>query len=187
MVMNRTKKALVLILALLFTTCGVTLAFIYWQRTIQHNILVHGIKAELYQPNFTGYTQQIIAGDLSVDNKIALAIIAENFYNVWLNVTFTSNATGLATNITGQYYDVYWYHSGNPGGVKHFDPIGVPFQFDNGTSQILNKTMMMWTPIVEAENPIHGGCLVLNFAFDTELVTTPGEYTIDLLFQMGFV
>lgn len=185
--MSRTKKALVFILALLFATCGPTLAFVYWQRTIQHNMVVHGIKAELYQPNFNGYTQQIVAEDLSVDNKIALAIIDENFYNIWLNVTFTSNATDLAINITGQYYDIYWRYDGNPGGVKYFGPIGTPFQFDNGTSQVINKTMMMWIPIVEADVPVHGGCLVLNFAFDTELVTTPGDYTVDLLFQMGFV
>ena len=184
--MSRTKKALIFILALLFATLGPALALNYWSRTIQHSVTVIGIIAELYQPNFDGYAQQIVAADL-VDDKIALTILDENFYNIWLNVSWTSNAEGLAIDITGQYFDVFWYHSGNPGGVQHFDPVGTPFQFDNGTGQTIDKTKMMWNPIVEADDPIHGGCLVLSFAFDTELVTTPGDYTVDLLFEMGFV
>jgi len=32
-----------------------------------------------------------------------------------------------------------------------------------------------------------GGLLMITFAFDTEAVTVPGSYTVDLLFQMGFV
>ena len=184
--MNKTKKALVFILALLFATLGPALALTYWQRSITHNLLVHGIIAELYQPNFDGYALQIVATDLSSTDEIALTILDENFYNVWLNVTWTSNAEGLEVNITGQYYDVFWYRSGNPGGVQHFDPVGVPFQFDNGVSQIVDKAAMMWTPIVEASDPVHGGCLILEFQWDTELVTTPGDYTVDILFEMGF-
>ena len=184
--MSRTKKALVFILALLFATLGPALALTYWSRTIQHSFTVVGINAELYQPNFDGYSQQIIAADL-VDDKIALTILDENFYNIWLNVSWTSNAEGLEVNITAEYFECYWRRDGNPGGVQYFGPVGTPFQFDNGVSQIVDKAAMMWTPIVEVSDPVHGGCLVLDFAFDIELVITPGDYTVDLLFEMGFV
>lgn len=184
--MSRIKKALVFILALLFATLGPTLALIYWQRTIQHNITVIGIDAELLQGNFDGYDQKITATNLT-DDKVSVVILAENFYEVWLNVSWTSEAEGLAAEITGQYYDVHWKWVGYP--AESFEPMDVPFQINNTESCLVDKTKMMLVDLVQGSGAAgnHGYCLVVSFVWDTELVTTPGDYTVDILFQMGFV
>jgi len=186
--MSRTKKALVFILALLFATTGITLGLVYWSRTIQHSITVIGIDAELLQGNFDGYDQKIVAENL-VDGKVSVVIIAENFYEIWLNVSWTSQAEGLDADITGQYYDVYWGWSTSQGNVPIFTPLATPFTIINTESCVVEKAQMMLVDLTKTPNSSgnHGYCLVVSFVWDTELVTIPGDYTVDILFQMGFV
>lgn len=189
--MNRLQKALIFVLALIFAVSGIAAAQIYWTRNIQHGFTVIGIDAELLEPSFDGYDQQIITTQLTND-EVMVVIIAENFHVVWLDVSWTSLAEGLTAEISGQYYDVYWHCIGMIEGThtyeKHFDPIGESFQINEKTT--VDKTQMMWTqidyPSGDADSN-HGYCLVVSFAWDTELVTIPGDYTIDILFQMGFV
>jgi len=138
---------------------------------------VTGIDAELLGPDYDSYAAKTIATSLS-DDKVALTIYAENFYEVWLDITATSAAEGLVVTATGQYYEVWWQSIIE----GQFLPVGD--SFDVMGYHVVDKTQMMWD--VPSTTTI-GGCMVITFVFNTELVTVPGDYTVDLLFQMGFV
>jgi len=165
-------------LALLFATSGPTLALIYWQRSIQYHFTVVGIDAELLQLGWVAYTSKTVATSLDVDNRVSLTIYAENFYNVWLNLTWSSAAEDLVVDATGQYYLVYE----DGGGLWHYEAQGDSFSIMG--YNVVDKTRMMWSPSTKTKPA--GGLLMITFGFDTELVTIAGEYTVELLFQMGF-
>jgi hypothetical protein len=170
------KGTLVMLLATLMVTT--VLALVYWSRTIHHSLTVIGINAELLQNTGTSYLNKIVAVDVDSNGKVLLTIYSENFYNVWLNLTFTSDAVGLDIQCTGQYVEVQ-YNTGN----YIIVPVGSPIPNFMGY-HVIDKTQMMYkTP----DTGVTGGALQLAFIFDTETVTMPGEYTADLLFQMGFV
>lgn len=185
------KKLVIAVSALLVTLLiGSALAVIYWQRQLTYNFKVVGIEAELLEPTKNGYLGKIVAENLTVDNQVAVVIYNENFNNVWLNVTVTSDATGLACEITGQYWMIYDYF----GGISHawyFEAVGDSFSFENGTSQVMDKTQMMWhypqLSQVAGENGPPEYCLVVSFVWDTELVVVPNNYVATMTFQMGFV
>ena len=162
--MSRTKKALVFILALLFAVLGPALAFNYWSRTIQHNITVIGIEAELLEASFNGYDQKIVATQLTND-MVAVVIYQENFNDIWLNVSWTSAAVGLDAEIIGQYYDVFWGWSTSDGNVPIFIPFATPFTINNTESFVVDKSKMMLVELTKAigDNGNHGYCLVVSF------------------------
>lgn len=162
------KKILLYGLILGALLIGTVAAQIYWNRTIVHEINVYGIDAELLVPDVYGYLDKIVANSLT-DGKVALVIYAENFYDIWLNITFSSAAQGLNVYATGQYYK-FW----QPGPFS-FDPDGPTF--DIMGYHIIDKTKVMYGT----------GALVVAFTFDTEFVTVPGTYQVHLSFQMGFV
>lgn len=164
------KKVLIFTLVLCLLAVGTVAAQIYWNRTITHEINVYGIDAELLVPDVYGYLDKIVATSLT-NGKVALVIYAENFYDIWLNITFTSAAQGLNVYAVGQYYKLT-----QPGPFS-FDPDGPTF--DIMGYHVIDKTRVMYG------NP--GGALVVAFTFDTELVTVPGAYQVNLRFEMGFV
>jgi len=193
--MNVNKKiASVALASLLLASCIAAYAIVYFQRTITHNFSVIGIQGELLVPTFGGYIGKVIASGLT-DGKVALVIYKENFYNVWLNVSTYSDAVGLNLTIQGQYWKAYWVGGSNPmtdPAQPYFEPVGSSFSFVNGTSQVVDKTKMMWKlPVPNTSGSSLPSapeyCLVLTFNFDTELVLEPGNYTSSLKFQMGFV
>lgn len=186
--MNRIKKLLIFIAALLFATALVG-AKIYWTRNIQHTINVVGVEAELIEPGCEGYDQKIVTTQL-IDDKVGLVIVQENFYDLWLNISWTSDAEDLACEMTGQYYDVYWHwHSPEIGHTPVFTPLDTPFIISNTESIVIDKTKMMLVPLTKPSyaDGSHGYCLVIHFNWDTEFILLPGDYTINILFQMGFV
>jgi hypothetical protein len=164
------KKILLYAFLMCLLTVGTVAAQIYWSRTIVHEINVYGINAELLKPDVHGYLDKYVATSL-YGGQVALVINAENFYDVWLNVTFSSAAAGLQVHATGQYYLCSAWT-----GPFTFDPQGSTF--DVTGYHVIDKTKMMYA---------NGGALVISFAFDTELVTLPGSYTVNLRFEMGFV
>jgi len=193
--MNVNKKiASIALVSLLLASCIAAYAIVYFQRTITHNFSVIGIQGELLVPTFGGYIGKVIASGLT-DGKVALVIYKENFYNIWLNVSTYSDAVGLNLTIQGQYWKAYWVGGSNPmtdPAQPYFEPVGSSFSFVNGTSQVVDKTKMMWKyPQTDTSGASKPGppeyCLVLSFNFDTELVLVPGNYSASMKFQMGFV
>jgi len=191
---TRLKKLCVFIVALLVAVAGVSAgAYIYWSRTIQYNFKVIGISADLLVPTFDGYDQKLEASNLT-DGKVALVILTENFHNIWLNVSYTSNATGLNITITHQYYKVYWLPSGSVGigWYKRFEPLNNTVYNDTPNQPfIVDKTKMTYVPLQKGypDDPApknYGYCLIVTFTFDTEYITTPGNYGANLKFDMGF-
>ena len=187
--MNK-KLVIVISAAIAALFIGSAVAVIYWQRQLTYSFKVVGIEGELLEPTLNGYLSKIVAQNLTVNNQVAVVIYNENFENVWLNVTVESNATGLRCNITGQYYAVYDYFGGFDHSW-HFEAVGSPFSFQNGTSQVVDKTLMMWRypklSQVAGENGPAEHCLVLTFVWDTELIVVPSNYVATMTFQMGFV
>lgn len=182
--LSRIKKLLVFIVALFFAV-GLIGAEIYWTRNIQHNINIIGIAAELIEPTFEGYDQKLVTTQLH-DGKIAVVIIAEDFYDIYLNVSWTCDAEGIAIDVRGQYYELYWFWNNAQG--KHipmFSPLDTPFIINNAEAWVVDKSKMMLVDITKpsAADSNHGYCLVVSLVWDAHLVTLPGNYTIDILFQ----
>ena len=190
--MEKNRKGHLLIAASLISIMAISAvsAVIYFNRTIHHGFSVTGIQADVLNPSFAGYNAKQVASDLT-NNQVALTIYAENFYDVWLNVTWSSDAVGLAVTMTGQYYEAYWYNgAGLPGGsVGEFDANGTSFAVPMNTEYVVMKHNMMWQTLVQPPTGTGnmGGCLVLTFSLDTEQVLVPGSYDLALTFQMGFV
>jgi hypothetical protein len=86
-------------------------------------------------------------------------------------LTWTSDAEGLNVTATGQYF--HCYDKTGIGWVM--EPVGGSFEI-NGYN-VIDKTKMMYG---------NGYCMVATFIFDTEAVISPGDYTVNLLFEMGF-
>lgn len=175
--MRKKILAAMLVVAILAVSTFAYAATIYWSRTIQHSVTILGIEAELLKPTYDDYRLKNVATQLT-DSKVVLTIYAENFYEIWLNITWTSGAEGLAVTASGEYVDVFW-HAGDQRG--HVDPIGDPF--DVTGYHVIDKTKMMYA---YPEGATWGHGLLVTFTFDTEQVTIPGDYTVDLLFEMGF-
>lgn len=194
--MEKNRKGHLLIAAALISIVAISgvSAVIYFNRTLHHGFSVIGITADILNPGFDGYDLKQVAGDLT-NNQVSLTIYSENFYNIWLNLTYTTNATGLRLNVTAQYYQVYWHTTNvNLGWTKMFVPLESPFEITLGTPYTVNKTLMMYSPLVKPNlSPGNGGdsntgyCMVLSFVYDTEFITVPGNYDSALLFELGFV
>jgi len=167
------RRKLLLVLLALSTLAGVVVAKIYWSRQATYSFSVIGIEAGLLQPDIAGYRSQIEVITLSANKKIGISIFRENFYSLWLNITWSSNAVGLGVAATGTYY--YFV---DPGTGWTMSPSG---DLANALGyNVVDKTKMLW-------GASYGYMLVITFAFDTEAVTSPGTYTVNLLFQLGFV
>jgi hypothetical protein len=170
------KKTLAAVLTIIVALASFAAygAHVYWQRQIQHSFKVVGIDAELLIPSLDGLKNKVVATSLDGNNKVALSIYAENFYDIALNVTWTSNAEGLNVSATGQYFR--WYI---PQSTWTLEPQGSAFQIPLNTQYVVDKAKMMWSAT--------GYAMIITFNFNTEGVLTPGDYTVDLAFQMGFV
>ena len=175
--MKKKTYALVAALIVALSLLGVVIAKIYWTRSLTRSLTVIGIEAELLQPDAISYRDKVVATEL-VGDKVFLTIYAENFYNVWLNLTWTTDAEGLDVNVEGQYFRVLLQ-----GGNYNLEYLGDPFDCEG--YNVVDKTQMMWN--FPDANVLDAYGLELRFEFDTELVTTPGDYTCDLTFEMGFV
>ena len=173
------KKTLALVAALIMALSCLTvvIAKIYWTRTLTHDFTVIGIEAELLKPTGNDYLNKVVATAL-VDYKTFVVIYAENFYNVWLNCTWTSDAVGLDVNVEGQYVSIEY-----SGGVYNVNPVGSPFDCEGYVE--VDKTKMMWK--APGVGILGCGALQLTFDFDTEGVLTPSDYSCSMLFEMGFV
>jgi len=173
------KKTLALVAALIMALSCLTVvvAKIYWTRTLTHDFTVIGIEAELLKPTGNDYLNKVVATAL-VDYKTFVVIFAENFYNIWLNCTWTSDAVGLDVNVEGQYVSIEY-----GAGVYQVKTVGAPFDCE-GYHEV-DKTKMLWK--MPDVGVLGCGALQLTFDFDTEGVTTPGDYSCDMKFEMGFV
>lgn len=165
-------------------------SYVYWSRTIQYSFKVVGLNAELLIPDYADYAAQNQASNLTSSNQVALTILKENFYSIWLNITAIANTSGVVVSCTGQYYyaQVNYGVSGEYTFVPYNSTI---FTVNMNTTQTIDKVHMMYNtpslPTGGATVGTPGYCLVLTFSFNTELVTTPGNYGVALTFQMGFV
>ena len=189
---NHRKGQFLAILAILLSIGALVAAstFVYWTKSVSHKVKVVGINASLLQPGFDNYVNKIEAADLDANNQVALAINKENFYNVWLNITQTNNATegnSLGVTCTGQYYQVYYDY-----GMTTWDKFFVPynstvFTMNMNTMQVIDKIHCMYhTPVTPDIGGVTGYCLVLTFNFNTEGVTDPQDINVSLTFSMGF-
>jgi hypothetical protein len=154
-------------------------AHIYWTRTIEYDLgEVVGIEALLIDPTGESWHNKVQASTLNGQKKIGLTVLKENFHEIWLNLTFTSNASGLVVSASGQYYNCVKHT-----GAAYYDanPVGSSFNIPMFTAYTVDKTKMLY--VLDDT----GGYLQITYAFDTELVTSPGHYTANLSFEMGFV
>mgnify|MGYP001485340122 CR=1 FL=1 len=173
------KKTLALVAALIvaLSLLTVVVAKIYWTRTLTHEFTVIGIEGELLRPTGPDYANKVVATSL-VNNKVFVTIYAENFYNIWLNCSWSSDAVGLDVNVEGQYVEIL-YVSGE------FTVANVGSPFDAEGYHTVDKTKMMWK--APGVGVLGCGALQLTYEFDTEGVLTPGDYSVEMLFEMGFV
>jgi hypothetical protein len=177
------KKALVFAIALFFALAGVyAYTQIYWSRSVTMTFDVKGISAELLQCGYENYRNKVVATSLDANGQAVISIYGEQFYSLWLNTTFTSNATGLQMTMTGQYVAYQWVLDGSWQGKV--TPIGDPFDI-SGYHEI-DKTLMMWKdPGHEPGGPIGYGLLVTITPI-FEYVTISGHYEATVTFAMGF-
>lgn len=169
---ERRKALLYALILIAILAVGYVAAQIYWTRTVDYTFTVTGIDAGLLVPTVAGYLTRQNATSLT-DGKVLLTVYSENFNQIWLNLTWTSNAQGLQVNATGQYYNLIQLWQGG----WELIPVGSPFNASG--YNIIDKTKIMYgTP---------GYGLIVTFTLDTELVTTPGNYTASFRFDLGFV
>jgi hypothetical protein len=175
--MGKIKKLLIFVLALFFAVAGVYgYTTVYWHRTISHPIKIIGIDADLLQPTVDGHTGKLVATDLDGNGKIAFTIYQENYYEVWLNISLTTDCPGLVFGaVTGQYYHCYM-----SSGYGYYEPFGDSFAITPNTMQVIDKLHSMWGSAND------GYMLEIQIVWDTELCTTMGEFTADILFNAGF-
>jgi hypothetical protein len=175
------KKFLVFIVALMLAVASAYAATtIYWHRQVSVNFSVVGISAELLQLGYENYRSKVVATSLDANHQAVITIYSENFNAIWLNTTFTTNATGLIMNCTGQYLRYYW---GSGYGVV--ETVGAPFDI-SGYHEV-DKLSMMWKdPGYQSGGPIGYGLLVTIVPW-AEYVTVPGYYEAQVSFDMGFV
>lgn len=175
------KKLLVFIIALMLAVASAYAATtIYWHREVSLSFNVVGISAELLQLGYENYRSKVVATSLDSDGRAVITIYSENYNQIWLNTTFTSNATGLIMNCTGQYVRYFW---GSGYGVV--ETVGAPF--DILGYHVMDKTQMMWKdPGYQSGGPIGFGLQVTIVAW-AEYVTVPGYYEAQVSFDMGFV
>ena len=175
--MRKKILAVLTILGLVLASVAVYGAQVYWSRSLTKTITVEGIDAEILKPDGVSYKDKVKATAL-VNDKVFITIYAENFVALFLNVSYTTDATGLNVLCSGQYVEIQ-YSAGT------YNVVNVGSSFDSMGYHTVDKTKMWW------KLPDVGvlGCyaLQLTFTFDSELVTTPGSYDVDLLFQMGSV
>jgi hypothetical protein len=181
---KRRKAILVFAVVLLATLISVVFGLTYWSRTVSKNITVIGIEAILTNNNYDAYRLKQETATLDSTNKVVISVLAENYYNLWLNITWDSDAIGLVVTAQGQFVNVHWV--GPDYGV--IETFGSAFNVMGYSSyNETTKLNLMWAnPGTSAGGPTGHGLLV-TFAFDTEAVTTPGDYSVNFLFEMGFV
>jgi len=177
------KKLLVFIVALMLAVASAYAATtVYWTRTLPgQSFTVHGISAELFVPTAQAYHDKTVATGLT-NEQVALSIYAENFYVLWLNMSYTTDCpSGLIVTVTGQYYAYYLSQSGS---VPTISSVGsaFPMVFSN---QTIDKTKLMYYAPTQNNDPKVGGLLMLTFAIDTEGVMLPGNYAVSYTFEMG--
>ena len=175
------KKALVFAIAMILCFAGVYAATtIYWHRQVSINFNVIGIAADLLQLGYENYINKVVATNLDSNGQAVLTIFSENFHEIWINSTWTSNASGLIMNETAQHIRYYW-----GSGYSVVEPVGAAFNL-NGF-QTINKTATMWhDPGHSSGGPFGYGLLITMIPW-TEYVTTPGAYTVTISLDMGFV
>jgi len=178
-----TKKLAIFIVALFLSVALVYAGTqIYWQRSVKLEFDVKGISAELLQCGYENYRNKVVATSLDSNGQAVITIYGEQFYSLWLNTTFTSNATGLLMTMTGQYVAYQWVMDGSWQGKV--TPIGDPFDI-SGYHEI-DKTLMMYKdPGHEPGGPVGYGLLV-TITPNFEYVTISGHYEATVTFAMGF-
>lgn len=187
------KMAITVLIASIIMTTTVMATYVYWTKTLEHNIVIKGIDAGLLEPSYLGMKNKIDAVDLTVENQVALTIYAENFYEIYLNVTVTSDCEGLIVTVNGQYYEAWAEEVNDVYSLPNFEPAGDSFNIPLNTIYEVNKSKMVWLelPAIDEDGVCKGpttdksGCLVLTFNFDSELITTPCNCTTHLIFEMG--
>jgi hypothetical protein len=167
------KKALVFAIALFFALAGVyAYTQIYWQRTITTSIDVVGIDAECLTPTIDGFRNKIATTTLT-DGKILLTVYSENFNDIWLNVTWTSNATGLVVSAVGETVHVY--------NKPYIDWV---YELQGDPRDVMGYTVFPDKQKVYYSN---GMGMQITFSFNTEAITVPGHYAIEISLALGFV
>jgi len=181
MKLKRKGKLLVLgVIACIALLVGVVIAQVYWRRSVTLQFDVKGISAELLQVGYENYRTKNIATSLDSNNQAVISIYSEQFYVIALNCTFTSNATGLIMNCTGQYLRYYW---GSGSGV--IETIGSPFNISG--FNVVDKAQMQYRdPGFQAGGQIGYGMLI-TVAPWLEYVTIPGFYQAVVTLELGFV
>jgi len=184
--MEKAKKLMVLIAALIFASAGIAYAVsnAYWNHTLSKDITVIGITAIVTSNNYDSYRLKTETSTLDSTNKIILAVVNENYYSLWLNITYTCNGTGLVVSASAQFVTVQW-QGPSTGSIT---PYGSTFNVMGLTTyNATEKPKLMWHDPGTSTGMPTGYGLLISFSFNTEAVTIPGNYRAQIKLQMGFV
>jgi len=185
--MEKAKKLMVLIAALILATTGVVYAVsqVYWSRQVHIEFNVIGINAEMLTYGaapWDNYRDKVIATSLDSNNEAVITIFSENFNEIWFNGTYVTNATGCPISIVGQYISLFWDTGSGQGKVNL---IGSPFNL-NGY-HVVDKAEMMYAQVKNSYDSPIGHALLITVTPETAEYAYGGHYGADVLFQMGFV
>jgi hypothetical protein len=176
------KKALAFIVALFLSVTIVSAVIysqVYWQRQITYTFETIGIDAELLEVGYEAFRTKKVATSLDSNNEVVLTIIAEQYYELYLNITWVCSVEGFDLTCTGQYLRYYW---GTGSGVV--ETVGDPFECIGLNA--VDKTKMMWADVgFQSGGPVGYG-LKLHFNPNVEGVTKAGTHTVTITLQMGF-
>lgn len=173
--MKKKNLALVLLLAICLVTVPV-LAKVFWTRTVTKTLTIVGINAELLEPSVDGHTNKWVATELTPEDKIAITIYEENYYEIWLNLSWQTDLQDLIVSASGQYYHCFVF-----GGYGNYDPVGSAFNIPMDTQYTVDKLNMMYGTSED------GYMLEITFAWDTEACFELGDFDVALNFAMGFL
>jgi len=173
--------AILAILALVISLAGAS-TVIYWSHTVSKQITIIGIDALVCANNYDAYRLKTPLTVLGDDNQIVLAIISENYYTIWLNITY-SGCPGLVMSATAQFVTVQWVGP-TTGSIT---PYGSSFNTMGYTTyDAATKPNLMWADPGTGVGGSIGHGMLITFGFNIEGCLTPGTYTVNVLLQMGF-
>ncbi len=181
----RKRIVLALVVAVILAASVITyvVATIYWQRQVSVSFDVHGINAGLLPVDYNAYRNKQETTNLDSNGQAQITIFFENFYVIWLNTTFTTDAVGLTPILQGQYVAWTWTWIGN-GWAGVMTPVSEPFDITG--YHAMDKAHMMWTdPGINPSGPT-GYALLVTVNPNSGEYPNPGHYSLTVTFQMGF-
>jgi len=189
---KRKTRALASLVVIIACLVGVVIGSVYWTRTVNLKFSTIGINAECLQWNFaagvntawSNYQSKNIATSLDSENKLVIVIFAENFHAIWLSSSVSGNwsvSNPIPFNITASYVSYQW----NAGSGEPSITVGTAFHIGPGNFTV-DKSKMMWQPIVNSVGSPIGGGLLLQVTPLTGEYTAPGNWLANIILSLGY-